>query len=168
MHPHASWLSLPTQPASKLSEGDQVLAFLVQQREGAVRQRVSVLVWAPGPRHQQPVQALELGPVQPVLPLDVGATRFTVVPRRCLRRRHRAAVTPVQTDEVLRLEGWAVTGWEVRRGWSFHWCRKWASGKVDKKIPWRGRRHQSSSLETWKHPESPLSAAQTHRGRLLT
>lgn len=37
-------MSVFTQPSSKLSEGDQVLAFLVQQREGAVRQRVSVLV----------------------------------------------------------------------------------------------------------------------------
>ena len=38
------FMSVFTQPSSKLSEGDQVLAFLVQQREGAVRQRVSVLV----------------------------------------------------------------------------------------------------------------------------
>ena len=89
------------------------------------------------------------------------------MPRRRLRRCHRAAVTPVQTDEVLRLGGG-----EERQGgkwrWSFYWWRKQASGKMDKKIPWRGRRRQPSSLETWKHPESPLSAAQTHRGRRLT
>lgn len=54
---------LPTQPAGKLSEGNQVVAVLVQQGEGAAGQRVGVLVQAAGPRHQQPEQALKLGPV---------------------------------------------------------------------------------------------------------
>lgn len=54
---------LLTQPAGKLSEGDQAAAVLVKQGEGAVGQRVGVLVGAAGPRRQQPVQALELGPV---------------------------------------------------------------------------------------------------------
>lgn len=78
--------------------------LLVQQGEGAVSQRVGVLVGDPGPRRQQPVQALELGPVQPVLPLQIGATGGPVMPGRRLGRRRRAPVAPVQTDEVLRLE----------------------------------------------------------------
>lgn len=37
-------LGPPTQPAGELSEGDQAVAVLVQQGEGAVGQRVGVLV----------------------------------------------------------------------------------------------------------------------------
>lgn len=37
-------ITLLTQPAGKLFEGDQVVAVLVQQGEGAVGQRVAVLV----------------------------------------------------------------------------------------------------------------------------
>lgn len=96
---------LPTQPAGKLSEGDQVVVVLVQQSECAVGHRVGVLVRAAGPRRQQPVQALELGPVQPVLALYVGVSGVTIAPRCRLRRCCSATVTPVQTDEVLRLEG---------------------------------------------------------------
>ncbi len=95
----------PTQPAGKLSKGDQVAAVLVQQGEGAVGHRICVLVGAAGPRRQQHIQALELGPVQPVLPLYIGAARVGVMPRCRLCRSYRAAVTPVQTDEVLRLQG---------------------------------------------------------------
>lgn len=99
--PSLSSLPVLTQPAGELPEGDQVVAVLVQQGEGAVGQRVGVLVGAAGPRHQQPVQALELRTVQPVLPLHVGVT----VPPRCrLCSRRRAGVTPVQADEVLSLD----------------------------------------------------------------
>lgn len=100
-------LPLPTQPAGKVSKGDQVVAVLVQVGEGAVGQRVGVLVGDVGPRHQQPVQAFKLRSVQPILPFYKGAIRVTVVPRCCLCRRCRAAVTPVQSDEVLRLQGGA-------------------------------------------------------------
>lgn len=98
-------LPLPTQPAGKVSKGDQVVAVLVQEGEGAVGQRVGVLVGDIGPRHQQPVQAFKLRSVQPILPFYKGAIRVTVVPRCCLCRRRCAAVPPVQSDEVLRLQG---------------------------------------------------------------
>lgn len=94
----------PTQPTSKLPESDQVVRVLVQQGEGAVGRGVSVLFWVAEPRDQQPIQALELGPVQPVLPLHEGAIRVTVAPRRRLSRCHRTTVAPVQTDQVLRLK----------------------------------------------------------------
>ena len=79
-------LGPPTQPASELSEGDQAGVVLVQQGEGAVGQRVGVLVGAAGPRHQQPVQTLELGPVEPVLALQVGAAGSAMMPGRRLGR----------------------------------------------------------------------------------
>lgn len=85
------------------------MVLLVQQGEGAVRQRVRVLVGDPGPGRQQPVQTLELRPIEAELPLQIGATGDAVVPGRRLRRRRRAPVAPVQADEVLRLE-------EGRRG----------------------------------------------------
>lgn len=103
MHPPV--LPLPTQPAGKVSKGDQVVTVLVEEGEGAVGQRVGVLVGDIGPRHQQPVQAFKLRSVQPILPFYKGAIRVTVVPRCCLCRRRRAAVPPVQSDEVLRLQG---------------------------------------------------------------
>lgn len=62
-----------------------------------------MLLRAAGPGRQQPVQALELWPVQPVVALQVGAAGAAVVPPRRFGRRRRAAVAPVQADEVLRL-----------------------------------------------------------------
>lgn len=89
-------LSFPlTKPADKVLEGDQVVLVLVQQGEGTVGQRVVVLVRAGWPRSQQPVQAFELGPVQPILPLHKSASGVAVLPRGGFRRCCRAAVAPV-------------------------------------------------------------------------
>lgn len=96
-------VSQPTKPAGELAESDQTVAFLVQQGEGAVGQSVGVLLGAAGPRREQPVQALELGPVQPVVTLQVGAAQAATVPPRRFGCRRRTAVAPVQADEVLRL-----------------------------------------------------------------
>jgi len=64
-----------------------------------------MLVCAGGPRRQQRVQAFELGSVQPILPLHERAIgNVSVLPRCSFGRGGRAAVAPVQTDEVLRLE----------------------------------------------------------------
>lgn len=93
-----------TNPADKIFEGDQVVLVLVQQGEGPVGQRVVVLVRTGGPRGQQPVQAFELGSVQPILPLHKSASGVAVLPRRCFCRCCRAAVAPVQADEMLGLE----------------------------------------------------------------
>lgn len=99
-----SFLPALTQPVGEIAKGHQVVVLLVQQGEGAVCQRVGVLVGDPGPRRQQPVKTLELSPIEPELPLQVGATGDAVMPGCCLCRRRRASVPPVQTDEVLRLE----------------------------------------------------------------
>lgn len=95
----------PTQPAGELLEGDQVVPVRGQQGEGAVGERVRVLAGPGRPRRQQPVEAFELRPVQPILSLHERVTGVAVLPGRGFCRRGGAAVAPVQSDEVLRLQG---------------------------------------------------------------
>ncbi len=85
-----------TQHLSELREGDEAVSVLVQQGEGTLGDGVRVC--ATDPRRQQLIQTLKLSSIHHIA-LGAAARR-----RRRRRRGGADALSPVQTDEVLRLK----------------------------------------------------------------